>query len=125
MAEHINNPVGISSDNLTDMKNFKLWLDVAIGANGGTGMHSAFIRTFTDVQGELRIGRKFTDAEMQLASNGVAFKVWKDISGQNEENLDIAWKVGSDFGVGLSGGFNNLDNILLKNINIKFREMGE
>lgn len=41
---------------LQDMKNFKLWLDVAIGANGGSGMHSAFIRTYTNMQGELRLG---------------------------------------------------------------------
>jgi hypothetical protein len=61
----------VTGTDLQDLKNAKLWLNVAIGANGGTGMHSAFIRTYTDRQGELRIGHTFTSAEMQKASNGV------------------------------------------------------
>ena len=35
----------VSGTDLTNFKNVKLWLDVAIGANGGTDMHSTFIRT--------------------------------------------------------------------------------
>ncbi len=77
MDEHID-AGDVSGDALQNIKNFKLWLDVAIGANGGTGMHSAFIRTFTDIQGELRTGSKFSAEEMQLASNGVGLNVWRD-----------------------------------------------
>lgn len=72
----------VQGSDLQDMKDFKLWLDVAIGANGNTGMHSAFIRTFTNEQGRLRIGREFTAEEMQKASNGVAVNLWRDISGE-------------------------------------------
>ena len=64
----------VSTADALDMRSAKLWLDVAIGANGGTGMHSAFIRAYTNRQGELRRGSAFSDAEMQLPSNGVALK---------------------------------------------------
>jgi hypothetical protein len=65
---------------LQDIKNAKLWLDVAIGANGGTGMHSVFIRTYTNREGQLRLNREFTAKEMQKASNGVALNLWKNLS---------------------------------------------
>lgn len=66
------NPAGLSTINLQHMQNLKLWLDVAIGANGNTGMHSTFIRTFTTTQARLRIGKDIDSDLMQLASNGVA-----------------------------------------------------
>jgi RTX calcium-binding nonapeptide repeat (4 copies) len=68
---------------LRDFKGAKLWLDVAIGANGGTGMHSVFIRTYTNREGELRRGTAFSDTEMQKASNGVALNLYRDVSGLN------------------------------------------
>ncbi|MCS4511042.1 hypothetical protein [Xylophilus ampelinus] len=56
----------------TDQSNFrsaKLWLDVAIGANAGTGMHSAFIRAYTNRQGELRRGSAFRAANTTLLAS--------------------------------------------------------
>ena len=76
---------------LQDMRNAKLWLDVAIGANGGTGMHSAFIRTYTNLQGEMRRGSAFSAGEMQTASNGVALNLWKNLSGLSPTALP--WQV--------------------------------
>lgn len=67
-----------------DIKSVLLWTDVAIGANGNTGMHSAFIRTYTNEQGTLRTGRPFTEPEMQKASNGVALNLWKNINSPDD-----------------------------------------
>jgi len=39
-------------------KDAKLWLDVAIDANGGVGAYSALIRAYTLRQGELRLNKK-------------------------------------------------------------------
>jgi hypothetical protein len=78
---------------LSNIKNAKLWLDVAIGANGGTGMHSTFIRTYTDHQGQLRLGRPFSDSEMQKASNGVALNFYLDITGRSEKPEVTPWTV--------------------------------
>jgi Bacterial regulatory proteins, luxR family len=83
----------VSGADLQDMKNAKLWLDVAIGANGGTDMHSAFICTYTNRQGELRLDRVFTDAEMQRASNGVALKLWQHVSGIQVQPGQLPWTV--------------------------------
>lgn len=82
----------VSGSDLQDLENAKLWLDVAIGANGNTGIHSTFIRSYTNRQGLLRIGREFTDAEMQYSSNGVAFNLWSDLSGASG---NIAWRLPS------------------------------
>jgi hypothetical protein len=82
-AGDITNPV-----DLANFKSSKLWLDVAIGANGGTGMHSAFIRTYTDRQGLLRRGSPFSATEMQKASNGVALNFYRDIAGLSK-NPDV------------------------------------
>lgn len=62
----------VTGNDLQTLKNVKLWLDVAIGANAGTGIHSAFIRTYTNRQGQLRLGRTFTENEIQGSSNAVA-----------------------------------------------------
>ena len=78
---------------LGDFKSAKLWLDVAIGANGGTGMHSAFIRTYTDREGELRRGTPFTDTEMQKASNGVALNLYLDVTGRKPGSPVQPWTV--------------------------------
>jgi Ca2+-binding RTX toxin-like protein len=78
---------------LGDLKSAKLWLDVAIGANGGIGMHSAFIRTYTDREGELRRGTSFTNTEMQKASNGVALNLYRDLVGIEQRENYVAWTV--------------------------------
>lgn len=47
----------------------------AIEANGGTGPYSTLIRDYTLTQGELRLGREFSESELQGASNQVAANV--------------------------------------------------
>lgn len=54
------------------LQSAKLWLDVAIDANGGHGAYSALIRACTLRQGELRLNKKFTEERMQQSSNQVA-----------------------------------------------------
>lgn len=82
----------VTGEDLADIQDIKRWLDVAIGANGGTGMHSAFIRSYTNSQGVLRLGREFTSDEMQMASNGVALNFWKNLV--SPEN-GASWQVPS------------------------------
>lgn len=53
----------ITGGDLQDLKNAQLWLDVAIGANGGTGMHSAFIRADTAKQ----LVRAYAQQQDQIA----------------------------------------------------------
>jgi len=48
LEEHVD-AGDVTRQGLNDMQDCKLWLDVAIGANGATGMHSVLIRTFTNV----------------------------------------------------------------------------
>jgi Ca2+-binding RTX toxin-like protein len=54
------------------LRSAKLWLDVAIDANGGRGAYSALIRAYTLRQGELRLNKVFSDSQMQESSNQVA-----------------------------------------------------
>lgn len=54
------------------LKNARLWLAVAIDANGGNGAYSALIRGYTSRQGELRLNQIFNEDLMQLSSNQVA-----------------------------------------------------
>lgn len=75
----------LDAETQQELINAKLWLDVAIGANGNTGMHSAFIRSYTNRQGVLRLNREFSSAEMQTASNTVATNLW--------DNLIKNWEV--------------------------------
>jgi Ca2+-binding RTX toxin-like protein len=75
IAQKLATPGALDTATASDLKSAKLWLDVAIGANSGSGMHSAFIRAFTNEQGRLRLGREFTADEMQTASNVVARNV--------------------------------------------------
>lgn len=65
----------LSATDIDTAKSVKLWLDVAAGANAGVGIHSAFIRSYTEREFQLRVGRPLTQQEMQLASNGVAFNL--------------------------------------------------
>ncbi|MCP1474932.1 Ca2+-binding RTX toxin-like protein [Pseudomonas sp. EB276 TE3739] len=54
------------------LKSARLWLAVAIDANGGKGAYSALIRGYTSRQGELRLNKIFGEDLMQLSSNQVA-----------------------------------------------------
>ena len=81
LGRHIEAGTAASAKDLQDFKNVKLWMDVAIGANAGTGVHSTFIRNFTSYQGRLRLGREFTEEEMQKASNGVALNLYLTLTG--------------------------------------------
>ncbi len=89
IGERINDG-SVSGADLQDLKNAKLWLDVAIGANSGDGVHSVFIREFTNRQGVLRRDSEFSVEEMQFASNGVALNLWNDLS---DVNSQTAWTV--------------------------------
>lgn len=93
ISQKLQNPSGLDSATISDLKSAKLWLDVAIGANGGTGMHSEFIRTYTNIQGQLRLGKTFTEDEMQAASNAVARNVANGLI-KGDSNADLApWTV--------------------------------
>jgi hypothetical protein len=96
IGRHISAGDVTDAKDLSDFKSAKLWLDVAIGANGGTGMHSAFIRTYTNREGVLRIGREFDpDTEMQKASNGVALNLYLDLTGRRLLSRVQPWTVPS------------------------------
>lgn len=76
-------------------KNAKLWLDVAIDANGGVGAYSTLIRAYTLRQGELRLNKKFSDFKMQESSNQVAVNFMNAlIKGSVEHDL-APWAVPS------------------------------
>lgn len=75
------------------LKSAKLWLDVAIDANGGNGAYSALIRAYTLRQGQLRLNETFGADLMQQASNGVAVNfVNALIYGSVKDNL-APWTV--------------------------------
>lgn len=69
----------LSIEDAAVARSAKLWLDVAVGANAGTGIHSTFIRTYTAIEFQLRVGRPPTEQEMQLSSNGVAFNLLQNL----------------------------------------------
>jgi Ca2+-binding RTX toxin-like protein len=76
-------------------KDAKLWLDVAIDANGGVGAYSALIRAYTLRQGELRLNKKISDSKMQQSSNQVAVNLMNTlIKGSVEHDL-APWTVPS------------------------------
>ncbi|WP_242485155.1 calcium-binding protein [Pseudomonas sp. TH39(2020)] len=75
------------------LKSARLWLDVAIDANGGNGAYSALIRAYTLRQGQLRLNETFNAGLMQQASNGVAVNfVNALIYGSVKDNL-APWTV--------------------------------
>jgi hypothetical protein len=84
----------VTGSDLQDLQNAKLWLDVAIGANSGTGIHNEFIRAFTNRQGVLRRGSAFSATELQYSSNGVALNLWIDLADpQGVKNPEQLWLV--------------------------------
>lgn len=77
------------------LKSAKLWLDVAIDANGGRGAYSALIRAYTVHQGQLRLSETFSAERMQESSNGVAVNLINSlIHGSVIDHLD-PWTVPS------------------------------
>ena len=95
VGEKISNPSAFDRQTLSNLQSVKLWLDVAIGANSNEGMHSAFIRTFTQTQAELRLEIPLTEAEMQNASNAVSRNLANGLlNGAGDFNLE-AWTVPS------------------------------
>ena len=66
-------------DSSPQYENARKWLEVATCANGGVGPHSDFIRSYTNIQGEIRLGHAFTSTEMQTASNAVALNLYNDL----------------------------------------------
>jgi Ca2+-binding RTX toxin-like protein len=76
-------------------KSAKLWLDVAIDANGGHGAYSALIRAYTVRQGQLRLNKIFSDELMQESSNQVAVNFMNTLlNGSHKYNL-APWTVPS------------------------------
>lgn len=77
------------------LKSAKLWLDVAIDANGGNGAYSALIRAYTMRQGQLRLNKVFSDELMQESSNQVAVNFMNALMyGSLKDNL-APWTVPS------------------------------
>ncbi|KPW93228.1 calcium-binding protein [Pseudomonas syringae pv. coryli] len=83
----------ISQADLESIKSARLWLSVAIEANGGEGFYSDIIRSYTIRQGELRLGRTFTDEEIQASSNVVARNVVNGLINGSPRDALAAWSV--------------------------------
>jgi Ca2+-binding RTX toxin-like protein len=83
----------ISAKDLKDIESAKLWLSAAIEANGGSGIYSDIIRYYTQRQGELRLGKQFSEAEIQNASNVVARNLVNGLLFGSPENDLGAWTV--------------------------------
>ncbi|MCW5297762.1 hypothetical protein DXT88_06190 [Herbaspirillum lusitanum] len=62
-----------------DVQQVQLWFAGAARANAGEGPFSVLIREYTQAQGELRGMGRFTDAQMQTASNAVGLAALTDI----------------------------------------------
>lgn len=75
ISEKLSDTSGYDDNTISDLKSARLWFSVAIEANGGTGPYSTLIRDYTLTQGELRLGREFSEGELQGASNQVAANV--------------------------------------------------
>ena len=72
IGEKFSEDVFFEKDVIDVLRSARLWLDVAIDANGGQGAYSALIRAYTKRQGELRLRKRFTESKMQASSNQVA-----------------------------------------------------
>lgn len=72
LGEKISGGVVFDKDVSKIFRSAKLWLDVAIDANGGRGAYSALIREYTLRQGELRLNKTFSESQIQFSSNQVA-----------------------------------------------------
>ncbi|MFJ3006181.1 calcium-binding protein [Pseudomonas fluorescens] len=72
IGEKFSEDIFFEKDVIDVLRSARLWLDVAIDANGGQGAYSALIRAYTKRQGELRLRKRFTESKMQASSNQVA-----------------------------------------------------
>ncbi len=72
LTTKLDDPSELDAATVEELESSLRWINVAIGANSGVGMHSAFIRAYTNRQGVLRLGSEFTAEQMQQASNAVA-----------------------------------------------------
>jgi len=70
---------GLSPEDMAAANPVYRWFRGAEQANDGQGVFSFLIRTYTQRQAELRLGREFTPQELQDASNKVADAVLNDI----------------------------------------------
>lgn len=93
IGEKLSGPFLFDGDVQRALKSAKLWLDVAIDANGGNGAYSALIRAYTLRQGQLRLNEVFSADLLQQASNGVAVNLVNAlIYGSVKDNL-APWTV--------------------------------
>lgn len=93
IGENLSGKIILDDTTKRTLKSAKLWLDVAIDANGGNGAYSALIRAYTLRQGQLRLKETFSSELMQEASNGVAVNfVNALIYGSVKDNL-VPWTV--------------------------------
>jgi len=92
---HLDNDTNLDSDTRGALNSASLWVSSAIGANGNYGIQNAFIRAFTNREGELRLGRAFSDTELQRASNAVAENLISDLRLGNDEYGATPWTVPS------------------------------
>lgn len=74
VAPKLLTPGAFDAPTYRSLQSLSAWLTVAIGVNGNVGAQAAFIRTYTNVQGRLRLdpGVDFPSSDMQRASNAVA-----------------------------------------------------
>ncbi|WP_426205604.1 calcium-binding protein [Pseudomonas sp. TWP3-1] len=86
---------GFDKEEISFLKSAKLWLDVAIDANGGQGAYSALIRAYTQRQGELRLNTQFSESKMQESSNQVAVNFMNTLIKGSIENELAPWTVPS------------------------------
>lgn len=85
--------VSTSPEDRATLNEVSRWLSVAINANGGQGMHSTFIRTYTNYQSLLRTNHEVSSSEMQYASNQVALNVWKALNGTSPNGQTVPWQI--------------------------------
>lgn len=95
IGEKLSGSTVFDEDTKKILKSAKLWLDVAIDANGGNGAYSALIRAYTVRQGQLRLNKTFSEKKMQESSNQVAVNFMNTlVSGSLKDNL-APWTVPS------------------------------
>src|SRR5476649_2579014 len=93
IGEKLSGRIIFDSEVELTLKSAKLWLDVAIDANGGRGAYSALIRAYTVHQGQLRLNETFSAGFIQRSSNGVAINFVNSlIHGSPIDHLD-PWTV--------------------------------
>lgn len=80
LQNRLNADHSLSPAERTEIEYVKTWFEGAEKVNRGTGLFSTLIRTYSDIQGELRYGSKFTSELMQQASNKVGHNAFKNLN---------------------------------------------